>query len=268
MFALKTGTLPPMSAVEAALVMAACAVGAHFLLCAAPHVLTRAHLDGDPKAGLVIFVEPIRWLSVPWGLRQATSGLRRAGFAGEVLHWKWHSWWRGWLVLPALMHRAFLEERAGRLAAFIASERADHPDRPIYLVGYSCGGFLTVRALELLPEGVTVNAAAVLAGAMSPKRDLTDACAHVDGTMVVTSSLGDWLIVGLGTLVFGTADRVHALSMGMVGPAREPPRRLVHLPWRMSMLSLWHLGGHFSAVAPRFIATFVAPAMGIAPTAD
>jgi len=215
--------------------------------------------------GLVIFVESIRWLSVRWGMRSVAAGLADAGFDGEFLYWRWHAAWRGWLVLPAIMDRMMLEREARRLAAFIAGRRREHPAEPIYVIGYSCGGYVAVRALELLPDGVRVDAAATLAGAYSPRRDLAGACEHVTGKLVVCSSMCDFFIVGLGTLLCGTGDGRHVLSAGMVGlkgPAARDPR-IVQVRWRPSMIRSGNLGEHFTAAARGFIRDHVAAHLGI-----
>lgn len=242
------------------------ATGALFVVLAiGPHFWTRRDPGGDVEKGLVIFAESIRWVSVRWGMRTTAAGLRRAGYRGEFRYWRWHASWRGWLVLPAIMDRRMFEREARRLADFITAERREKPDRPVYLMGYSCGAFVAVRALELLAKGVTVEAAALLAGALDPRRDLSDAAAHVKGRLTVASSRGDWLIAGLGTLLFGTADRVNTFSAGMIGlrPGAESASNIVEIRWRPGMVRLGHLGEHFSATAPAFVTGHIAPELGI-----
>ena len=220
----------------------------------------RADGGGQADRGVMIFVESIRWLGVRWGLRSVTAGFRRAGFQGECLYWSWHDSWRGWLVLPAIMDRPMLERQARRLAAFIVRRRRERPAAAIYLVGYSCGGYVAARALELLPEGVTVDGAGLLAAAMDPKRDLGEAKSHVAGRLVVVSSVLDWLIAGLGTCLFGTGDRRHTPSVGMVG-RRGPAGETVEIRWRPSLIRMGYLGGHFSVAAAPFIQRRLAAAI-------
>jgi pimeloyl-ACP methyl ester carboxylesterase len=133
------------------------------------------------------------------------------------------------------------------------------------VIGYSGGGYVAIRALELLPADVRVAAAATLAGAYDPRRDLTGACEHIAGKLVVCSSMCDFFIVGLGTLLLGTCDGRHVLSAGMVGlkgPAARDPR-IVQVRWRPSMIRTGNLGEHFTAAARGFIRDHVAGHLGI-----
>ncbi|MBN1554326.1 MAG: hypothetical protein JXA11_06245 [Phycisphaerae bacterium] len=219
--------------------------------------------NGDARHGVVFFVESIRWLSIPWGRRACQAGLRKAGFLGEFRYWRWHGAWRAWLVLPAIMDHRMLENQAQRLADCITEEKRAHPDLPIRLMGYSCGAYIATRALELLPDDVQVESVATLAGAINPWRDLRPACRHVRGAFVVSSCVFDVVIVGLGTLIFGTADRKHVPSQGMVGHLGPAGENLVPLRWRLGMIPTGNIGGHFAAAATNYIARLVAPMMGI-----
>ncbi len=224
-----------------------------------PHFLTRRRKATAPREGLVIFAESIRWLNVRWGTRTIAAGLQRANFGGEFLYWRWHTAWRGTLVLPCIMDRGLLERESQRLADFITDQRRRQPERPIHLMGYSCGAYIAVRALELLAPGTAVDGVALLAAAISPRRDLAAAAARVTGNLAVTSSAGDWLILGLGTLLFGTGDRVHTPSLGMVGPRAPLPPNVVHLAWRPRDLLAGHTGGHFGVSTAGYFARHVAP---------
>lgn len=234
------------------------ALAANVVVSVLPHFTTRRR-HGHSGKGLVIFAESIRWLNVPWGTRTVAAALAAAGFEGEFLYWRWHAAWRGTLVLPCIMAGELLEREAARLAEFVIAQRRKDPSRPIYLAGYSCGGYIATRAMELLPPDVKVDGAVLLAAAMDPRRDLSMAAGHVKGKMVITSSLGDWFILGLGTLLFGTADRVHTPSVGMVGPRMPCPANVIHIPWRPRDLALRHTGGHFGASMAAYFLARIAP---------
>lgn len=248
------------------------AVAALFVAIAVlPHVMPGPRPAGKPEEGLVIFVEGIRFLGIPWDLRPAGAGLRKAGFNGRYVYWRWHADWHGWLVLPALANRRLHQREAAALAEFIVAERAGHPDRPIWLIGCSAGCHVALRALDMLPPDTQITSAALLAGAFDPYRDLTEPCNRLDGPLLVAVSPMDWFIIGLGTLLFGTADGKRTLSAGMVGlrgraNAENLQRgKIVQIRWRPQMLGIGHLGGHFSTAAPEFIARHIAPALGIGP---
>ncbi len=218
-------------------------------------------MSNTPRNRLVIFVESIRWLGVRWGLAAVRRGLGRAGIDAEVLYWRWHEGWRGWTVLPAIMDAAMLQREARRLADFIVTARRDNPDPPIYLMGYSCGAFVALRALELLPPDVQVDAAVFLAAAFDPDHDMTAALSRVRGRIVNCSSALDCLIIGAGTCLFGTAERTFGPSAGMVGlrhPSVRDPR-VVQVRWRPGMMTQGYFGGHFTVAAPEFFARHVAP---------
>ena len=246
------------------------------VLCAAyaivffgPHLWLRRYVGGELSRGLAIWVEPIRFPGWPWGERTIPCGLQRAGYEGRFLYWKWHSAWRACLVLPVLLDRNSMEREATRLADFIAEHRREHPQTPIYLMGYSCGAFVALRALEILPDGVGVESASLMAGTFDPRHDLSIALSHVDGKLIVCASALDFVISGFATLVFGAADRVHTPAIGMLGAmeragfqaARHP--KLAQIHWRPGMIREGLFGMHDWCMGAHFAAKYLAPAMGI-----
>ena len=223
----------------------------------------RAIPNGDPCEGVVLFAEALRWFGVRWGRCEAASGLRRAGFKGQFLFWQWDPTWRAMLILPTIAAAKFLDRQARRLTGHIAELRRTFPDRPIHLMGYSCGSYVAVRSLELLPRDVQVDSLVILAGAFSPWRDLTAAADRVRGPVIVSSSVLD-MVVGLGTVVVGTADRVHTPSIGTLGYHGPSCGKIVSLRWRPAWIRWGHWGSHFTAPAERFMAECIAPAIGLA----
>ncbi len=221
-------------------------------------LLAKKDPGGDSAKGLVIFAESLRWASVPWGKASCAAGLRRAGFAGEFRYWRWHETWRAWLILPVIAATKMLERRSQELADFITESRRANPDQPIHLIGYSCGGYVAVRALELIPAGVQVDSLTLLAAAFSPWRDLNPASQAVAGEIIVSSSPVD-VIVGFGTIISGTADRKNSPSIGMLGYRGPACEKIVHLRWKPGLITLGHYGSHFSAAAEKFVAEQIAP---------
>ncbi len=221
---------------------------------------------GEADRGLLVFVHGVKFFGKLWDYAPSAVGFRRAGFDGRIVLWDWHSRLDGLAMLPPIVARRRIEAAAARLAEFLADRRRERPGSPLYVVGCSAGGYVAVRALELLPPGVTADGAALLSPAVDPWRDLSAAASHVARPIVVTSSPLDVVLLGAGTLLFGTGDRRHTPSMGMLGArnrASNPAPAQVR--WRPALMRLGWMGGHSSAVMPDFLARRVAPLLGIRP---
>ena len=161
-------------------------------------------------------------------------------------------------------------QRAGARAVAdrVLAWREAHPDRPAYLVGKSGGTGIAVGALELLPAG-SVEAAFLLAAALSPTYDLTRALRAVGREIVAFWSPLDVIILGAGTWLFGTMDRVHSVGAGLVG--FRPPddldaagralyaAKLRQVRWTPEMVASGHLGGHAGTDNPAFLRRYILP---------
>ena len=119
------------------------------------------------------------------------------------------------------------------------------------MVGYSGGGGLIIMIAEALPDGVKLNNAVLVHAAISPDYNLVPALEHIDGKLVNSYSPGDWLVLGLGTRLFGTTDREHTESAGKVGFVIEKAvtdvdlrAKVEQIKWSREMISSGHLGGH------------------------
>ncbi len=84
------------------------------------------------------------------------------------------------------------------------------------MVAKSGGAGIAVRALEWLADDA-VERAILLAPAISPRYDLTAALRAVRREIVVFWSPLDVVVLGAGTRLFGTIDRVKTVGAGLVG---------------------------------------------------
>lgn len=228
---------------------------------------------------LAIFCAGIRFWGVPYGSRSVPRGLRLAGFEGRIVYWPWHERWsgrRGQLSLPALWDVALQKKHAERIARRIVRYRRRFPDAKIHLLACSAGGGVAVRILETLADlpcenadhKPWLNSTALMSVAISPNHDMTLA-AQASHVVLNYHSPLDCLILGLGTSLFGTADRKHTPAAGMLGLRQTPlPPNVKNIRWSPAMIPTGRLGGHNSAIKARFIAQYVAPDMGITPSRD
>src|SRR5205807_9465519 len=93
-----------------------------------------------------------------------------------------------------------------RLACLIAARRQAYPQWPIYVVGHSAGSAVALAAADALPPG-SIDRLLLLAPAVSACYDLRPALRSTRAGVDVFFSRRDRLFLGLGTALFGTADR-------------------------------------------------------------
>ncbi len=215
--------------------------------------------------GLVILADGIG------GLDLCGHGMRRALAAADaklelrVIRWghgygRWHA---------DLSNVANHQTQASEIANQARRFREEHPDAPVYLVGKSGGTAVILHALGRL-EPDSIEAAILLAPAVSPDYDLSQALTAAKRLVVYWSPL-DVVILGLGTSMFGTADRRWASAAGMVG-FRMPSsasrldlynERLEQVKWKPEMAASGYFGGHIGPDNPAFLRKYVLPHLGV-----
>lgn len=228
-------------------------------------------LYGSPPApsepsegwGLILMADGVGGLdSCGMALRHVV-GAQRLPYEVRILPWghglgRWHA---------DLTRTANRDAWAHRLAEEVRAFRAERPGAPVHLVGKSGGTGLVVKALEQLPER-SVDSAILLAPALSPSYDLTRALQGIARELIVFWSPLDLVVLGAGTWVFGTIDRVHGVSAGLVGfrgPNRSDPAssaayaRLRQVRWGPRMAATGYLGGHIGPDLPAFLRKYVVP---------
>ncbi len=195
-------------------------------------------------------------------------GILDAGFPGAVTLWDWTTG-----LWPLLLFHLRAQRRNRRqgatLARFVAAYQNDYPDQPVYLIGHSAGAAVAVWGLEALPEGCTVTGVVTLAAALSPSYRLGPALQKVRGCLWNFWSPFDLALLGVGALIFGTADGRHSLSAGCCGFSHPPETtpdvtdlyraRLRQRRYEPGMTRHFNLGGHFGSVNRVFVAEVVAP---------
>lgn len=212
--------------------------------------------SGDPAAGIVIFVEPVRWLFIIWGFTGFCRGLRRANGEHRVVLFRWSTPAGALLVIPDLIGRQRLNRRAARLAHLIDRIRLTHPNVPVHIVSYSTGTYVALEACKRLGWPDSVSRLILLAPSASPRYDwrgLDRSCTSVHSF----HSLLDAINI-VGPLLFGANDRRWGPAGGAVGFRRAPD--FVHQrAWRFADVRVGYFGDHFTIAAPAFIARHVAP---------
>lgn len=199
----------------------------------------------------------------PWSMHWAHAAFRDAGVESEIRIFDWK---RPLATLDNLTDHEGNRRKAAQLAKRIAAYRWQHPGGAIDLVGYSGGGGLAIMVAEALPEDVRLRNVVLAQPALSPDYDLTAALSRIDGKLVNFYSPHDWLILGLGTRMFGTMDRREVASAGketfdLRRAIRDPTLRakVEQHCWELRMIGDGHFGGHFGILSYWWNRRYVAP---------
>ncbi|HSW45986.1 MAG TPA: hypothetical protein VLM89_10490 [Phycisphaerae bacterium] len=206
--------------------------------------------SGDPAAGIVVFVEPVRWLFIIWGFVGACMGLRQGDARHAIYLFRWSRRAGSLFVLPDLIRRHRLNAKAGRLARFIERLAWEHPRSTIHLIGYSSGVYVAFEAVKLLPAEIVLGRVIAVHGTISPAYDLRPVLARAD--IVNVFGKMDFLINGIGPLLFGANDRVRSLACGMVG-FHMAAERLSQREWSWTDIADGYWGGHFTVMTSSWI---------------
>ncbi|GMU23644.1 MAG: hypothetical protein AMXMBFR13_37220 [Phycisphaerae bacterium] len=213
---------------------------------------------GDCSGDTIIFVEPVRWLFVIWGFASFCSGMRRAGWKGQLRLFRWSGTAGALLVIPDLIRRGRLLQKAERLALAVSRCIRENPERRIHLIGYSTGCYIVLEACRRLIHQDNLGQVVLLAPTVSPEYDLTTLSGGPQ-TIHTYYSKAD-LINGIGPLLFGSNDRRWGPASGTLG-FRDPPGFVRQRAWRLRDVRLGYLGDHFTLLSQWFVAQEVAPVL-------
>ena len=241
------------------LVCAGCGAGCH----TNADYMVPSRLDN----GLVFCLDGVGGYN--WGPQWLREGLDEGGVAGAIYIFNWGHGPAG-LFIADLLDESGNRRRAAELARLVENYQKFYPRRPVYLIGHSGGGGMVLFALEEMAAGTQVDGVFLLAPAVDPARNLAPALRHVRQYCHVTCSGADFALMGVGTSAFGTMDRKHTVSAGLIGfkvPADLSPedrleyRKLRQARWDATLLSEGHLGGHMDWSSTAFAKRFIAPVL-------
>ena len=219
-------------------------------------VMNRQHLDN----GLVIVLPGIEGRSLSNASICLSLCDEQIPLAVQVYDWTAP-------LGPLFNQCAYARNRqaARELADHIEDYRREHPAGRVFLIGHSGGTAIAAWAAEALGGRGKVAGIIMLASSLSPGYDLTAALHRAEMGIVSFYSEHDGALLGAGTSLFGTMDRVNGESAGKVGfngfsssySAAGPD--LFQVPWSPEMVRTGYIGCHFSVCAGKFIATYVGP---------
>lgn len=242
-------------------------------ICLAPlgRIVTKFHQPlSCPRRmenGLIVILPGIE------GCSSINESIARGLVAAELSHsiqiidWRRFRPWNP-LHLAMLRHN---RTQARVVADLIINYQRNFPGQPVHLIGHSAGAGMALFVLENLQEHQAVTSVTLMAAAISRKFDVTSLLNRTKAGIWNFYSPLDLPTVGLGTMIFGTMDRRHAISAGALGfltsdsnPLssecdRKTMPKLHQIRYHKGMARSWNFGGHFGPTNAVFVQSNIAP---------
>ncbi len=158
--------------------------------------------------------------------------------------------------------------QAAELADRIKAYQAEHPGRPVHVIGHSGGGGIAVLALEALPPQNRIDQAILLAPALSPEYNLTRALRRTRAGILNLYSEKDVSLLKVGTTIMGAIDRERGPAAGAIGFALPEDlnargrsvyaERLRQVRWQPRLKKLGASGTHLGWASRKFARMYLA----------
>ncbi|MHC5108510.1 MAG: hypothetical protein ACYTHJ_01370 [Planctomycetota bacterium] len=178
--------------------------------------------------------------------------------------------WQGGLVgeiLTDLMWHRRNRMMGLQFARDLLAYRRQHPDATMHILAYSGGAGIAVFACEKLKQRPIIETLILACPALSPSYNLGPALHNVKRAYALTSHRDRYLL-GIGTKIFGTTDRVYTAAAGMqrfIVPDNISDHdaaayhRMREICWSPQLKSSKHHGGHTGWLMPPLLKDHLVP---------
>jgi hypothetical protein len=181
------------------------------------------NLDRAGK-GLVVILPGIEGES--GANRDVRQGLYETGIPYALVIYRWGAPVPGLGMLINQTDVTRNRRQGEEIASQIAFYQQKHPAAPVFMIGHSAGGGVTVFTLESLGRltgARPIEGAFLLSSSISASYDLTEALKMTRRGIVNVSNSDDTVMLGGGTASFGNVDGGRGDSAGRTGFSRSWP---------------------------------------------
>lgn len=187
-----------------------------------------------------------------FGVADITGGLRRAGYQGNIINFRWSPTFNP--ALDQTVGRPVARLKGRELGREITQYLGNHPQQQVNIIALSAGTGVAVWACENTTLPAKVHNLVLLGSSLSSTYDTTEAIRHLSGAVFVYHSESDMILQG-PVRTLGTIDgKLGVDSAGIVGLHPPTPSDRIHnIRWDSRFEQLGWSGSHTDATSEPFV---------------
>jgi len=188
-----------------------------------------------------------------YGVAEVNEGLRRAGYKGNIINWRWSATFNP--ALDQTIGRIAARGRGQELGREITRYLQKFPNNQVNIICLSAGTGVGIWACENTTLPIRVQNIIMLGSSLSSDYDVSTALQHIAGKIYVYHSMSDMILQG-PVRTLGTIDgKIGVDAAGLVGlrPAKGDASRIVNIPWSSRYEQYGWTGSHTDATCVPFV---------------
>lgn len=188
-----------------------------------------------------------------YGVAEVYQGLRRAGYQGAIINYRWSPTFNP--ALDQTVGRPIAKLKGADLGKEISRYLADYPENEVNIICLSAGTGVGVWACEAVEPPAKVHSLIMLGSSLASNYDMRKAISHIDGGVYVYYAQGDMVLQG-PVRSLGTIDgQMDVDSAGLVGlrPRGFKTDKIFNVGWQPKYERYGWTGAHTDATSEPFV---------------
>ena len=188
-----------------------------------------------------------------YGVAEVQQGLRRAGYKGHIINFRWSPTFNP--ALDQTIGRPAARLRGADLGKRITEYLQKYPDNKVNIICLSAGTGVGVWACENTKLPAQVHSLVMLGSSLSFNYDMRKALEHISGGVYVYHSQSDMILQG-PVRTMGTIDGKMGVDSAGLGGLRPPGvkgNKITNIRWSSKYERYGWTGSHTDATSEPFV---------------